>query len=336
MNLGAGVASAATAGQLGDYFRYVIDRPVDLPRQKSAMLPIVANAPVEARRVSIYNRNVQATHPLLGLRLKNTTKLHLTQGPVTVFEGSVYAGDTRWLDLQPGEERLVSYAIDLGTEVDPKNGKATSDVTRVRAVKGVIHTTRKRVEEQVYTIRNASEQDRVVLVEHANRKGQQFNVVSEVKPKEETADFYRFEVDVPAGQTKALSVVEERSEGESFALSNSQDEAVRQVINLNQASPALKQALTTALSMKGEWDGARREIADVQNRIQTITQDQERLRGNLREMPRESKAYTRYLEKFDQQEKEMDSLHANLKSLQQQEFQKKVAYEEFLKNLSVE
>ena len=72
--------------------------------------------------MSIYNQSVQAKHPLLGLRFRNTTGVHLSQGPVTVFEGSTYAGDTRVLDVQPNEERLVSYAIDLGTEVDPKQG----------------------------------------------------------------------------------------------------------------------------------------------------------------------------------------------------------------------
>ena len=49
---------------------------------------------------------MQAKHPLLGLKFKNTTGMNLTQGPITVFEGSTYAGDTRVLDLQPGEERL--------------------------------------------------------------------------------------------------------------------------------------------------------------------------------------------------------------------------------------
>ena len=37
---------------------------------------------------------------------KNTSGLHLMQGPITVFEGSNYAGDARILDLQPNEERL--------------------------------------------------------------------------------------------------------------------------------------------------------------------------------------------------------------------------------------
>jgi hypothetical protein len=58
------------------------------------MLPIV-NKDVEGTRVSIYNQQTQAKFPPLGLKLKNTSGLHLMQGPITVFEGSNYAGDAR-------------------------------------------------------------------------------------------------------------------------------------------------------------------------------------------------------------------------------------------------
>ncbi|HVK08974.1 MAG TPA: DUF4139 domain-containing protein, partial [Gemmataceae bacterium] len=136
MDLGASVQSVATASALGDYYQYVIDRPVDLARQKSALLPVV-NKDVEGKGVSIYNPAVQPKHPLLGLRFKNSSGVHLSQGPITVFEGSVYAGDTRVLDLQPDEERLVSYAVDLGTEVAMKPGTNTARITRVKAVKGL-------------------------------------------------------------------------------------------------------------------------------------------------------------------------------------------------------
>src|SRR5947209_15145803 len=107
LDLGRSVSSAASAAKLGDFFQYVLDRPVSLPRQKSALLPIVGKD-VEGSRVSIYNEGTQAKFPLLGLRFKNTSGLHLMQGPLTVFEGSSYAGDARILDLQPGEERLLS------------------------------------------------------------------------------------------------------------------------------------------------------------------------------------------------------------------------------------
>ena len=88
LDVGASVQSVATASSLGDYYQYVIDRPVDLARQKSALLPIV-NKDVEGKRVSIYNPAVQPKHPLLGLRFKNTAGMPLSQGPMTVFEGSV-------------------------------------------------------------------------------------------------------------------------------------------------------------------------------------------------------------------------------------------------------
>ena len=79
-----------------------------------------------ARASRIYNERTQAKFPLLGLKFKNTSGLHLMQGPITVFEGSNYAGDARILDLQPNEERLLSYAVDLGTEVNPVPVAATT------------------------------------------------------------------------------------------------------------------------------------------------------------------------------------------------------------------
>ncbi len=108
----------ATATKLGDFFQYALDKPVTLPGRSRRCLPII-NKDVEGTRVSIYNERTQAKFPLLGLKFKNTSGLHLMQGPITVFEGSNYAGDARILDLEPNEERLLSYAVDLGTEVNP-------------------------------------------------------------------------------------------------------------------------------------------------------------------------------------------------------------------------
>ena len=105
---------------MGNFFQYSIDTPVTLPRQQSAMLPIVTGD-VKAEKVSIYNQDVQAKHPLAGLKFTNTTGLYLMQGPITVFDGGAYAGDAKIEDLPPGTERLISYALDLDTEVAPES-----------------------------------------------------------------------------------------------------------------------------------------------------------------------------------------------------------------------
>src|SRR5439155_13598986 len=244
------VGNAATAGALGDFFQYVIDHPVSLARQKSAMLPIVGKE-VEGQKVSIYNQAVQRTHPLLGLKFKNTSGAHLNQGPITVFEGSVYAGDTRVLDVQPNEERLVSYAIDLGTEVDPQVGPGTQKITSVKAVKGIVTTVTKVTEEKKYRVVNRSQTDRTLLIEHPNRTNQQFKLVDTDKPMEDTPDVYRFQTAVKAGETKTFTVKEEKDVSASVTLTNNAEGQIRYFVNLAEASPGLKQKLAQALSMKG-------------------------------------------------------------------------------------
>ena len=329
----SGVGSAATGGQLGDFFQYTIDHTVNLARQKSALLPIVGKD-VEGSRVSIYNPSVQPKHPLLGLRFKNTSGLHLSQGPITVFEGSTYAGDTRVLDVQPNEERLVSYAIDLGTEVDPQNGPGTSRITNVKAVKGLVTNTTKIREEKTYRIANRSQQDRTLLIEHPNRTNQQFKLVETDKPVEDTKEVYRFSTAVKAGEEKKFLVKEERDVSTTIALSNSSDDQIRYFISLNEATPALKEKLTETLKMKGVWDGHRRELAQVVADLNRLNLDQDRIRKNLANTPKEAEVYQTYLKKLSDQEKEIDGLTAKQKKLMNDEFAAKKLFEDYLANLS--
>src|SRR5438045_6629245 len=179
LDLGQSVNSAATASKLGDYFQYAIDHAVNLPRQKSALLPIVAKD-VDGERVSIFNERTHPKFPLLGLVFKNTTGMHLTQGPITVYEGSTYAGDARIPDPQKDERRLLSYAIDLGTEVQAVPETDNGRITSVKVVKGIVYTTTKVKDSKTYTIANRNDTDRIVLVEHANRTD--FKLTSKDKP----------------------------------------------------------------------------------------------------------------------------------------------------------
>jgi hypothetical protein len=333
LKVNKGVSSIATATKLGDFFQYAIDKPVTLPRQKSALLPIV-NKEVEADRVSIYNERTQAKFPLLGLRLKNTSGLHLMQGPITVFEKNNYAGDARILDLQPNEERLVSYAVDLGTEVNPVPSSDNGRLVQVKAVKGVLHTTTKVRETKTYTIVNRNDSERVVLVEHPVRN--EFKLTDTDKPAETASDFYRFQVKVPAGKTATQAVTEERVIGEQVALTNSNDEQIRIFLNSPVTTQKVKDGLKQALELRLALSKTQRDIAEQQQQLQTITDDQVRLRANLKEMPPTAAAYKRYLDKFDKQETEIEKLQADVKKLQGTEFQQKKEFEDFLANFSAE
>jgi hypothetical protein len=333
MELGRSATTAASAAKLGDFFQYAIDKAVTLPRQKSALLPIV-NKDVEGTRVSIYNERTQAKFPLLGLKFKNTSGLHLMQGPITVFEGSNYAGDARILDLQPNEERLLSYAIDLGTEVNPVPSSDNGRLTAVKVVKGILHTSTKLRESKSYTVKNRNEQERLVLIEHPVRN--EFKLTDTDKPTETASDFYRFEVKVPAGKSETKTVTEERLINEQIQLTNFNDDQIRIFLNSTVVSAKVKEALKQAQELRWALAKTTREIQEQERQLKTITDDQVRLRANLKEMPPTAAAYKRYLEKFDQQETEIEKLQADIKKLQGTEHNQRKEYENFLANLSVE
>jgi len=332
MPLGDTARSVATATKLGDNFQYVIDRPVTLPRQKSAMLPIL-NKDVEAKRLSIYNERTQAKFPLLGLRLKNTSGAHLMQGPITVYEGSNYAGDARILDLQPKEERLLSFAVDLGTEVNPVPHQENGRLTLVRLNRGLLYTETKQRESKTYHIVNRNEEERTVLIEHPVRN--QFTLIDTEKAVESAADFHRFEVKVAAGKDNKLTVTEEQVLRSNVQLTNLDDNSIRVFIQSPITSPAVKQALEKAVVLRNDLARTQREVAEQQRQLKVITDDQQRLRANLREMPPTAAAYKRYLEKFDQQETQIEQYQADIKRLQAAEHTQKKALDDFLANLDL-
>src|SRR5262249_30551853 len=189
--------ASAQAGEVGELFQYAIATPVTLGRQKSAMLPIV-NESVKGEKLSIYNQSVQVKHPLNGLRLSNSTALHLMQGPITVFDGATYAGDAKIEDLPPGAERLISYALDLKTEVAPEAKGRPDQLLKVKLIKGTMEVTRKNSRVHNWTVKNSDSKAKTVLIEYPLEAN--WTLVTPKEPTEKTRDLYRFAVKAEPGK----------------------------------------------------------------------------------------------------------------------------------------
>jgi hypothetical protein len=327
-----GVISAATATTLGDSFQYAIDHPVSLPRQKSALLPIV-NQEIESTPLSIYSRETHPKYPMLGLKLRNTTGLHLMQGPITVFQENAYAGDARIMDVEPNEERLLSYAIDLGTEVEPIAKRDADRLVSLRLHKGIAFATSKIRESVTYRAKNRSPKDRTLWIEHPFRP--EFHLAGDEKPVERSRSVYRFELKLPAGRSGVQKVVEEQDLVQTVYLSNADDSTIRIFLRSNAVSELVKQALKRAMELKDRLAATERELAAVNEQLRGIADDQTRLRANLKEMPPTAAAYKRYLDKFDAQESQIDKLQGQLKELRGTAEQQRKEYEAYLGGLDV-
>ena len=237
-DLSQGVATAAQALEAGNFLRYLIQHPVTIPRQESAMLPIV-NQNVEGRRVSIYNRNVQAKHPLHGLKFKNSTGFDLMGGPLTVFEQGSYAGDARIDTLSAGAERLISFAIDLDTEIAVSSRSVPETLLSVRIVKGTLISTLSMRAESTYRIKNSDDRSRSVLIEHP--LSPDWDLISPAKAEETTRSSYRFLVEVAAGRTEELLVAQERQIDRSVLLTNINDNQITYFISARNVDRRLKE-----------------------------------------------------------------------------------------------
>jgi len=145
---------------------------------------------------------------------------------------------------------------------------------------------------------------------------------------------YRFQVAVKAGGETTFPVNEERDVAAQVVLSNNPDQTIRFVLNLNEATPALKTKLTEALKLKGAWDGQLRELTQVKANLARLGTDQDRIRRNLGATPRESEVYKTYLDRLATQEREIDGFTTQEKNLMAAEFTSRKSFEDFLANLT--
>ena len=327
-----GVTAAAQAAELGEFFEYAISTPVSLARQKSAMLPIV-NAAVEGAKVSIYNQRVHAKHPLYGVRLRNATALHLLQGPITVFDGGVYAGDARIEDLPPGQERLLSYAMDLKTEVEPVSEPEQRELVTVSVRKGTLLATHKARAETTYNIRNRDQKPHLVLIEHPFRADWQ--LVAPSTATERTRDVYRFAVTVAPGEGTRLRVREERPLQQSVALTDSGPDVLAYYLRATQVSDKVKEALQRVSTLRDRLDQTVQQGRRFEQQIHDITQEQARIRENMGKLAQNSELYNRYVRKLDQQETEIDKIRKDSEALKKTEVQQRSELNDYLMGLDI-
>jgi hypothetical protein len=330
----AGVTrSLAQGSDLGELFRYEIEKPVTLERQRSAMLPIVGGE-IEAERVAIYDDRVLAKHPLSGLRLRNTTDSHLMQGPVTVYDQrGGYSGDARIEDMAPGTERLVSYAVDLDVEVVPRVEGRPEEIVSVRLAKGTLVAARKLARAKVFEIKNSGTEPVKVLVEHPLEAG--WTLVKPEAPQEKTRDRSRFAVAAEPGKTATLEVVEEMPLEETHAITNLDDDRILFYSRVNATSPAVRESLAEVIRRKRDIEQLARDRQIREQALATIDQEQARIRGNMGTIDRGSDLFNQYVKKLTGQEQRIETLRSEIAALQEREQEARKGLDAYLLALDV-
>ncbi|HEX8422419.1 MAG TPA: hypothetical protein VF634_03365, partial [Pyrinomonadaceae bacterium] len=300
----SGVAAAAEGSEVGDLFEYQIAQPVTVKRDRSALIPILQTR-MEGARVSIFNEAVRRERPMSGMLLKNTSTLTLEDGALTVIDGNAYAGEALMERLKPAEQRLISFALDLGTLVNVRMKEDRAPAYLVRILNGVFQAHYHRQDKKTYTLANQTDHTRILYVEHPVRPGWELDDRETPKPEGRSARYYRFRVELKPHERTELTVTERQPLMDTFALSNVTPDQLGLFVSRKYIDDATRAALQNIVEIKSRIAAIDARLQAIDAEIAEIGEDQTRLRENIETLAQTAEAkqlIARYVAKADQQE----------------------------------
>jgi hypothetical protein len=329
--------AAAKGVDLGDLFEYKLKDRVTIHKNESALVPIVQTH-VKAEKVSLWNDSLGSDRPLRALWLSNTSGLTLDGGSFSVIEDDTFAGEGLFDSIKPGERRLVSYAGDLGVRVDKTAENNSEPVTRVQIARGMMVQTNELRQETTYTVRDDDTTPRTVVIEHPLRVGWKL-AAGGPKPEETTSNMYRFEMSLQPKQTTTLDVRESRPMRVTYALSNMNSDLIALLVRQKSINPDMQEALQKIVAQKARVAALQDQIDKKNGDRQSIFDDQQRLRENLKALKGGSEEKTlteRYVQKLNDEETELATLKKESDELTEQQDKAQQELNAMIDNLSMD
>jgi Domain of unknown function (DUF4139) len=329
-----GTAEVARSQELGDLFEYQLKDRVTIRKNQSALVPILQSR-VDAEKVSVWNPS--SNYVLRALWIDNTSGLTLDGGSFNVLEDDAFAGEGLMDPIKPGEKRLLSYAADLGVLVDEKQKNENQQVTKVAIKRGVMTHTSEERQERTYTVRNRDTAPRTVIIEHPLRDG--WKLGDGIEPVESSASCHRFRVTIEPKKTATLTVKEYHPLFARYELTNLNDDQVAYFISQKMINGEVEEALRKVIAQKNDIAATDGEIGSRQGQITSISEDQQRVRENMKALKgsaEEKSLVERYARQLNQQEDQVASLRTQISDLQRKRNQAQKALEEMIQGLSLE
>jgi len=326
-NVTGGVIDTASGSEAGGQFEFTIKTPVNLDRRMSAMLPLVESV-IGANKLIIFTGG---KHPRLGAELTNTSGMKLPAGPVTVYDGGVYAGDALLEFWNENEKRFISFGEDLSVTAVTGDTN-TRTVSSVIVSGGVMTINRSLNYAKTYTFKNSGAVSKQLVVEHT--KTPQTNLLSP-KADEDTASGYRFSMTLAANKEAVLTVNEQRPLSETVRLLSINHDTFLSY-SVNQEIPArVRDALQRAVELKRVFDAASQKVKEIESQRGRLVADQDRIRRNLEAAGSQTQQGQEYLKRLVALDGEIDSVSSALEKANNETKAAKENWEKYINGINL-
>ncbi len=294
-----------------DFFEYALTQPVTIHKNESAMVPILQQE-LPANHVTLWSDT--EPRPLRAIWLENSSKLTLDSGSFSIFENGEFAGEGLLDPIHPGEKRLLSYAVDQAVKVRRGGSSDTRTLRHIAMHQGVMVETTSEVTDSAYTVNNAADEKRDVVVEHARQPNSE--LTSDTKPAETTASAYRFQVGVEPHQSADLHVTERTNLSEKIRIGpqfNNGDF----LMTIGKYSPELEEKLRPAIDAQTALADVNRKIVENDEHQKALADDETRDRDNLTAL-KGNDAAKRFVDELNQAEDQLQTARKEEADLEKQ------------------
>ena len=331
VNERSGVETAAIGEEIGDLFEYKIEQPVSVERNRSALIPIIQTR-MEGERVSIFREakpdddeeddeaeQVQKANPrpMSGLLLKNVTGITFEGGSLTVLDRDAYAGEALMERLKPKEQRLISFALDLGTLMRVEQNQDREPARLVKVVNGVFQAHYFKSDKKLYRLTNQTDKPRTVYIEHPVRKGW---ILSDLyaRPDYTTARFYRFRVELKGFESKELVVAENLGMMDKYNLTDLSPKDLDVFVASKFIDDPTRVRLAKLIDLRMRINEINAKVQQSEVESEAITKDQERFRENIEALvktPEAKQLIARYIAKANEQESRLEEIETQRRTI---------------------
>ena len=311
------LANTASGREAADLFEYSIPSAVTVKKNESAMLPFLQQK-VGAKKLIVYSdRNSQ--NPLNAAEITNSTGMTLDGGPITVYDGGVYAGEALMETLKASDKRLISYGVDLGTRVTTAFDSKAETVVEVHASQGVLSAKMSRVETTTYNARNVDAKAKTLVIEQPAMA--QYTVVSP-KAVETTANTWRFQLDLAASSPAKLPVVLERVYDQTYSLSSMTPDGIVVWTRNKELNDSARRQLEQLRDLKNQLAAVSAEMKSNDSSVASVSSDEDRARRNITSLngvsgqQQQVQTYARQLSELESKITALHDRHAELEKQQ--------------------
>jgi len=283
----ASVHARTTPATVAGTVRYALTEPVSIRRGASSMVSIL-NKSVRGEDALLFRPDGNAPgsdrHPFRVARLENSSGYTLEPGPIAIFSGGTFVGDSLLSRLQIGETTWIPYALDGGTTVTSSGVNEEHPVRLVAMHRGTMTVENAAVRTTTYTIAPGQAPARMLYIRHARAAGY---TVKDLPPNAiDQGDAYLIPVPLHAARKSTLTVDERQPRRASIALLDAGRTELGVYLEGAKLPAELGERVKTAIALRKELGTIEDELGALRSRVSEISSRAYELRGSIKALDR--------------------------------------------------